>query len=104
MPRRSAVAALLSLLALTAGASELPRERELPRLESRLDLRALFAIAPGVLSDDENGIMVGPLSVEVIVAQIGPDGKLIKSCVHSEEAAHRFLEKPVMQNREAQEQ
>ena len=77
-----------------------------PRIPARerLDLRALFAVAPGVLADDEHGIMVGPLSVEVVVAQIGPDGKLIKACVESEAAAVRFLEKPVTQNREAQEQ
>ena len=101
--RRFAAAVVLTLSALTAFAQEEPR---VPRAEARaaFDLRSLFALAPGVISDDENGIMVRAFSVEVVVAQIAPDGTLIKACVNSEEAARRFLDKPVAQNAEAQEQ
>lgn len=67
-------------------------ERALPA-DQRLELKRLFALAPGVLADDENGVTFGAIEVEVVVARI-VDGKLVKSCVNSEEAAIRFFETP----------
>jgi hypothetical protein len=98
-PRRFAVAALLSLSALSAGA----REMTVPlRAEARIELRELFALAPGVVTEDENGISVGAFAVEVVVARIDADGKLVRACVDTEEAARLFLEKPLVQ-KEAQD-
>jgi hypothetical protein len=102
--RRFAAAVVLTLSALTAGAQDAPHGQARAEARAPFDLRSLFALSPGVISDDENGIMVRAFSVEVVVAQITPDGKLIKACVNSEEAARRFLDKPVAQNAEAQEQ
>lgn len=68
-------------------------KRVLP-VDQRLELKRLFELAPGVLADDENGVTVGPFAVQVLVARI-VDGKLVKSCVDSEEAALRFFETPV---------
>lgn len=95
MPRRRfTVAVLLTLFTLSASAAEAERARDsvLP-VEQRLELRALFDRAPGVLADDENGLTVGAFAVEVVVAHI-VDGKLVKACVDSEEAARRFFEAP----------
>ena len=91
--RRIAPLLLLTSLALSASA-ERPRAIELPVAEP-LELRALFDLAPGVISDDENGITVSAFAVEMVVARIGPDGKLVKACVDSEAEARRFLEAPI---------
>lgn len=91
------VAALAALTTASAHAGERHRNREtdpLPQTERRLELRALFDRAPGVISEGRNGIAVGPIAVNVIVARIDKDGKLVKACVDSEEAARRFLETP----------
>ena len=61
----------------------------------RLELRALFNRAPGVISENANGITTGPFQVDVIVARIDSDGKLVKACVDSEESARRFLQAPI---------
>lgn len=98
-PRRFAVAALLSLGALSAGAREAAHP---PRAEARLELRDLFALAPGVVTEDENGISVPAFAVEVVVARIDPDGTLVQACVDTEEAARLFLDKPAVQ-KEAQD-
>ena len=65
--------------------------------EERSVLRKLFDRAPGVMVADRNGIAVEGTGVEVVLARIGSDGKLVKICVDSEEAARRFLEAPVDQ-------
>jgi len=92
------VAAVAGCLTFSAGAAHPdrtpPAAQELP-LDQRFDLHALFDRAPGVLVDDASGITVGPFAVDVIVARRGPDGKLIKACVNSEEAAKRFLSAPI---------
>jgi hypothetical protein len=85
---------------MTASAHAAERHRTqqtepLPQTERRFALRALFDRAPGVISEGPDGITVGPLAVNVIVARIDKDGKLVKACVDNEESARRFLEAPV---------
>lgn len=99
MTRRTLVAAAIVALA-TASTHAADRHRNpetgpLPQTERRLELRALFDRAPGVIADNENGITAGPFQVDVIVARIDSDGKLVKACVDSEESARRFLEAPI---------
>jgi len=84
------VAVLMIFVTLSAAAAESERESVLP-IEQRLELRALFDRSPGVLADNANGLTVGAFAVEVVVAHI-VDGKLVKACVDSEEAARRFFE------------
>lgn len=94
--RLFAVAAALTLLTVSTGSAE-PREEKLPHIEE-LQLRALFARAPGVtVVENENGVTVTGIQSEVIVARVGEDGKLIKACVNSEEAARLFFAAPVEQ-------
>ncbi len=103
---RPLIAAVLVLAALSARADRQSDARpELP-LEESAGLRALFALAPGVVADDGNGVTVSALAVEVVVARIGADGKLIRSCVSSEEEARRFLALPIekLRNAEGHEQ
>lgn len=99
MSRRFIVAtAVAGLIACTAGAADITRKPDAAQPlapEQKFDLRALFDRAPGVISDDANGTTVGAFAVEVLVARRGPDGKLIKACVHSEEAARLFLSAPI---------
>lgn len=98
MERRTLLAAVVAaFFAVTAYASEPApkRDPESSRPERVLSLRALFDRAPGVVTEDANGLTAGSTSVDVIVARIDTDGKLVKACVNSEEAARRFLEAPV---------
>jgi len=95
------VATLISVALITTSAAAIEPARE------TLDLRTLFERAPGVrMIDGDNGTITVPASVEVVVARIGPDGKLIKACVDSEEAARRFLTAPLetLRTRQAKEQ
>jgi len=96
-PRRFAVAVVLTLSAVSTGARDVTIP---PRAEQRLELRALFARAPGVVTENENGLTVDGFAVEVVIARIDADGKLVKACVDTEEAARLFFEKPVL-NKEA---
>jgi hypothetical protein len=90
-----AVAALMTASAHGADPARTP-QAALPQLEERaLDLRALFDRAPGVISNDANGITVGAFAVDVIVARVDTDGKLVTACVATEEAAKRFLTAPI---------
>lgn len=91
-PRRFAVAAVLTLSAVAAGAHDAVP----PRAEARLELRELFARAPGVVTENENGLTVDGFASEVVIARIDADGKLVKACVDTEEAARLFFEKPVV--------
>lgn len=110
MNRRTLAVAAVAALMLTASADakDPARSRDvaLPRSERPMDLRALFDRAPGVISEDASGITAGPMQVDVIVARIDTDGKLVKACVDSEEAARRFLEAPIenVAGRRAKEQ
>lgn len=104
-----AVAAIAALMMTASADAKDPvpsPDAALPRSERPLDLRALFDRAPGVISEDANGITAGPMRVDVIVARIDTDGKLVKACVDSEEAARRFLEAPIerVEGRRAKEQ
>jgi hypothetical protein len=97
--RTFAVAAVAALMAGSAHAAKAPEATvpvpEKPAQE-RVALRAIFAAANGaVLTDDANGVTIGPMAVDVIVARVGADGKLVKACVNNEGAARRFLEAPV---------
>lgn len=92
--RRFAVAAVLTLTAVAAGARDVTLP---PRAEARLELRELFARAPGVVTENENGLTVEGFAVEVVIARIDADGKLVKACVDTEEAARLFFEKPVVE-------
>jgi len=97
--RRLAVAAVVALMTASAHAGNPARRQEtaVPKAERPLEIRALFERAPGVISETANGITAGPSQVDVIVARIGTDGKLVKACVDSEAAARRFLEAPIVQ-------
>ena len=109
MNRRTlAVVALVAVMTASAHATDPARSREaaLPVQERPLELKALFEHAPGVITETGNGIMSGPTQADVIVARIGSDGKLVKACVNTEEAARRFLEAPIekVEGRKAKEQ
>jgi hypothetical protein len=90
MKRRIVVAAVVALMTAPAQAVEATRAQD-----ERPSLREMFDRAPGVIREDANGITAGPMQVDVIVARIDTDGKLVKACVNSEEAARRFLEAPI---------
>lgn len=85
-------AAVAGLISITAGANDTARVLD---VREQQELRAMFDRAPGVISDDANGITVGAFAVDVLVARIGADGKRITACVDNEEAARRFLTAPV---------
>ena len=105
--RLTAVAAVLVLTALSARAADPVRSRDAVAvpLEESAGLRALFDLAPGVV-ETEDGITTTAFAIEVIVARIGPDGKLIKACVSSHEEAKQFLTAPIekVQKAEGHEQ
>jgi hypothetical protein len=105
--RRLAVAVVVAIMTASAHAGDPARNQEiaLPQAERPLRIRALFERAPGVISENANGITAGPSQVDVIVARIGTDGKLVKACVDSEAAARRFLEAPIekVEGRKAKE-
>lgn len=102
MSRRSVVVTvLLALGAPLVHASDDALDRvcipeTVPRIASP---RAEVTPAPTVL-DRGVGAPMGPM--DIIVARIGPDGKVITACVDSEEAARKFLETPVQQLRTKQ--
>ena len=109
MNRRTlVVVAVVALMTASAHAADPARSREaaLPVHERPLELHAIFDRAPGVITENENGITAGPMQVDVIVARIDSDGKLVKACVDTEAAARKFLEAPVekLEGRKAKEQ
>lgn len=105
--RTLAVAAVVALITASTHAADPARTREnaLPLEERRLELRALFDRAPGVISEGANGITVGAFAVNVIVARIDTDGNLVTACVDNEAAARRFLDAPIekVETRQAKE-
>jgi len=88
--------ALAALAAFRLHAAD-TREAKPPLAEDRVALRMLFDRAPGVIIDDGNGITVQGMAGEVVLARVGPDGKLARVCVDNEPAALRFFEAPVDQ-------
>ncbi|MGZ5431571.1 MAG: hypothetical protein ACXW5U_13475 [Thermoanaerobaculia bacterium] len=99
MTRRTLVVAAVVALMMTASADAKDparsREDALVLVERQhLELHEMFDRAPGVISDDENGITVSGFAVNVVVARIDSDGKVVTSCVDTEEAARRFLTAP----------
>ncbi len=106
MIRRTFALAAAVLVTVSATAAEPVRSRR-EQPVPQFDLRALFERAPGV--DDavaKNGVTEGPGATEVILARVGPDGKLIKVCVNSEEAVRRFFDAPIetLETKQAREQ
>lgn len=107
MNRRTlVVVAAVAIMSASAHANDSAREAALPLAEKPLELRAMFDHAPGVITENENGITAGPMQVDVIVARIDSDGTLVKACVDSEAAARRFLDAPIekVEGRKAKEQ
>lgn len=96
MIRRSLMAALAAaVLPMTAFASDAGTLRGERPVRARLELREIFSLAPGVISEGRDGITIGPMEVQVLLARVGPDGKLIRSCVDNEAAARAFLDAPI---------
>ena len=59
-------------------------------------LKALFATpATEEAIDTTDGVAVGMGAMEVVIARIGTDGRLVTACVDSEKAARAFLESPI---------
>lgn len=90
-----AVSAVLLLTALSAQAADPARSSDAALPLDEHALKAMFDLAPGVIVADGGGVTVSAFAVEVVVARIGEDGRLIKACVHSEEAARKFLTAPI---------
>jgi len=88
MPRRvSMLLALVVFAATVASASDEACTRDtLPRGA---------AAASAARSAPEAGAAPPYGKMDVLVARIGPDGKVIIACVDSEAAAKRFLEAPI---------
>jgi hypothetical protein len=112
--RLFAVAVVVALMTASAHAVDGARKQDAALApapaERPLSLHALFDRAPCVTTQDTtqdaNGITTGPSGVNVIVARIDTDGKLVKACVDNEADARRFLEAPIekVQNGRAKEQ
>jgi hypothetical protein len=72
-----------------------------------ITLKALFAApaAPEVI-DVADGVAFGMEAIEVMVARIDTDGRVVTACVDSEKAARAFLDAPVekVATRQAKEQ
>jgi hypothetical protein len=72
------------------------RETSLFILAARAELAALFATpAHPEVVETEDGVMAPQGPMEVVLARIGSDGKVIMTCVDDEKAAQRFLEAPI---------
>ena len=97
--RRVALAAVAAVITVSATAAE---------SADRLDLRGLFQRAPGVADAARPGDaeQSTTTTVELLLARVGPDGKLIKVCVDTEAAARRFLNADVttLRTQQAKEQ
>jgi hypothetical protein len=61
-----------------------------------ITLKALFAAsATEEVIDVVDGVAFGMEAMEVMVARIDPDGRVLTACVDSEKAARAFLDAPV---------
>jgi hypothetical protein len=102
MSRRISVLVAATALAVSsfANAAERVNDEECARQEkvqteaqqaaplTLAELFAMMATEPSV--ETENGVSA-PGHLEVVVARIGTDGKPVKACVDSPEAAERFF-------------
>jgi hypothetical protein len=91
--------------AATDPASTVAMEVALP--SPTITLKALFAApATAEVIDVADGIAFGMEAVEVMLARIDPDGRVVTACVDSEKAARAFLDAPVekVATRQAKEQ
>jgi hypothetical protein len=80
----------------TAQTAQETRETSLFILAARAELAALFAApAQTEVVETEDGVMAPQGPMEVVVARIGTDGKVVMACVDNEKAAQRFLEAPI---------
>jgi hypothetical protein len=93
---RIITAVLLIVVAATASAASdeaCTRETLKPLAvpaPTHIDVDALFRADPAA------GAAAAPLEgMEVLIARVGPDGKLVLACVDSAEAAKKFLEAPI---------
>ena len=95
--RTLVVAAVAALMAASAHAADAARLMEiaLPHAERPLALKALFERAPGVITEDANGLTAGPSQVGVLLLRVDGDGHSVHACVDTEASARRFLEAPV---------
>lgn len=98
---RRLIAALLvtSLVTPPLLASGAPAESHsrgaLPTAQRLDEIEAMFAQAEAAQSyETEAGVMISMPAMEVVVARIGPDGKVILGCVDSAAAMRRFLDAP----------
>lgn len=100
MSRRLLVAfASLALAAPLALASDeparLPLRDSLVRMAPRVDLTQLFArLGDGRSVETADGVNSPMSAMELVVARIGPDGKVVMACVDNAESARRFLTAP----------
>lgn len=90
-----AVSAVLALTALSAHAADPARSRPTEITLDETALRSLFELAPGVVPADGGGVTVSAFAVEVVVARIGEDGRIVKACVDNGDGAKKFLAAPV---------
>jgi len=99
MLRRTFIALLLAAPVASASDDACTREILKPAgaaaVASRIDVAPLFLRQ--VAQPDGTVVDVPISGMEVLVARIGPDGKLVLACVESAEAAKRFLEAPIDQ-------
>ncbi|HEX7833383.1 MAG TPA: hypothetical protein VF787_27280, partial [Thermoanaerobaculia bacterium] len=106
MSRRTIVALIATLVIATplfaAGAASddactreaLPRTQTLVIAAAQID--TLFAASEAAESiETDTGVTIEMPAMEVVVARVGADGKLVLGCVDSAAAAKRFFETPV---------
>jgi hypothetical protein len=106
------VPALLALAAMPALASEAGGDvaairESIVRMTPRIELAELFArLKDSVPVETEDGVSSPAHAMEVVVARIGADGKLVMACVDHAEAVERFFSVPVgqLRNRKAANQ
>jgi hypothetical protein len=73
-----------------------PASVEVALPASTITLKALFATpATEEVIDTLDGVAVGMGAMEVVVARIDTDGRMVTACVDSEKAARAFLDSPV---------
>lgn len=98
--RYFAVPVVLALAAFPAAASErgdsAAIRESMARMTPRIELAQLFArMNDGVSTVTADGVNMPHGAMEVVLARIGTDGKVVTSCVDTLEAAERFFKVPL---------